>query len=114
MMEWQTISDAPKTHILLNLGETIPGVPDIRVGQWIDEAALAELGEIGSAAGGWIIWNSDSDWFVAAFEDALGWLPLPKPILLGRIRPPNDEELQWARLRWAVIERALDRPKPAS
>jgi len=81
MNGWRPIETAPTdgTSIILDLGETIPNVADVRVGQWISEYEANELGEELSAAGGWIIWNTGSDWFVIPFGDAFGWFPLPKP-----------------------------------
>lgn len=76
---WMPIETAPKdgTHVLLDLGETIPDLVDARVGQWISEYDGSELGEELPASGGWIIWNSGSDWFVVSYSDASGWFPLP-------------------------------------
>ncbi|MBZ9873125.1 hypothetical protein LB542_19950 [Mesorhizobium sp. BR1-1-9] len=74
---WRSMDSAPKdgTHVLLDLGETIPDLIDVRVGQFISEIAAREFGETLSASGGWFIWNSGDDWFITA--DAHGWMPLP-------------------------------------
>lgn len=76
---WRSMDSAPKdgTHVLLDIGETIPDLVDARVGQYVTEAQALELGEDVSSAGGWIIWNTGSDWFVIPFADAHGWMPLP-------------------------------------
>lgn len=76
---WLPIESAPKDgDVLLLLGETIPDSPDVRVGRFINGDDCEELGETGfEKDGGWIIWNSGSDWFVIDVLDPIGWLHLP-------------------------------------
>ncbi len=79
MSEWQTMESAPRTGelVLLLLGETIPDSPDIRGGTWIHEDAAMKIGDDVSHRGGWLIWNSENDWFVVPFEDVVAWCPAP-------------------------------------
>lgn len=78
---WRTMESAPKDkHILLDIGETIPDLVDARAGRFISESDAAELGDSVSASGGWMIWNTGSDWFIIPYHDAHGWMPLPSPL----------------------------------
>ena len=76
MTEWQPIETAPKdgTATWVLLGETIPDMPDGRVGTWISGDECKELGEP-YPSGGWLIWNSGYDWFVT--DEVLAWHALP-------------------------------------
>ncbi|MDO8535149.1 MAG: hypothetical protein Q7S17_10480 [Xanthobacteraceae bacterium] len=78
---WRTMDSAPqKEPILLLLGETVPHTPDVRVGVFIDQPSAAELGyDDVEADGGWLIWNTESDFYVIAFGYALRWAKLPPP-----------------------------------
>ena len=79
--EWRDIKDAPKTGaVLLCLGETIPDLVDARVGTFISGAEAEELGHREFAKyGGWIIWNSDTDWFVIDVDEPTRYALLPEP-----------------------------------
>lgn len=78
-MDWQPIETAPRdgAPIILDLGESIPNTPIVSTGSFLSETAGRQLGEELSASGGWIVWNTDSDWYVISFHDAFGWVPLP-------------------------------------
>lgn len=80
MSSWKPMSEAMKAprDILLHLGETIPDSKDIRVGSWISNITAADIGEDISEAGGWLIWNSDCDWFIIGFDDPKAWTEIPK------------------------------------
>ncbi len=73
---WQPIESAPKdgTNILLMLGETIPHLPDIRVGSYLSQAAAHELGEPGPT---WLIWDTAFDRHCETAPTH--WMPLPAP-----------------------------------
>lgn len=81
--EWRAMDTAPKSdkaHILLLFGETIPDVPDVRVGAFITGEGAEELGYREYAKhGGWLIWNSDSDFYVVDLADPRGWQSVPSP-----------------------------------
>lgn len=81
-MKWEPIKAAPKHGvILLLIGETIPEMPDIRVGSYIGPAEALELEGPGFPNGGWLIWNSASDFFVLDASEPLAWcsVSLPNP-----------------------------------
>ena len=84
MSDWRLMENVPKDdkqHILLLLGETIPDVPDIRVGTFLPGINAEELGYREYAKhGGWLIWNTDSDWFVVDVNEPNSWMPIPPPI----------------------------------
>lgn len=75
-MAWLPIKSAPRdsTPVLLLCGETIPGLPDIRVGAFVDGRNAEELGGVES---GWLIWNANDDFFVIDEDEAVHWMPLP-------------------------------------
>lgn len=74
-LDWhRDMSAAPRGKaILLLLGETIPEVPDIRVGSYIEEAEAESLWGPAMVGGGWLIWNSADDWFVVRLNEPLAW-----------------------------------------
>lgn len=77
---WQPLWTAPRdrSYILLLLGETIPDVPHVMVGSFCDQAGCVELGyEEYGAAGGWLIWHADCDFYVIRADKPRGWCPLP-------------------------------------
>jgi len=79
--KWRTIDSAPKgsKSVLLLLGETIPEMPDIRVGGRISGKDAEELGYRGYAKyGGWLIWNAGNDFYVVDAGDPTHWMPLPE------------------------------------
>jgi hypothetical protein len=79
MSEWRPIKTAPrKGDILLLCGETIPDSYDVRSGIYIDEKGCEELGYPGNN-GGWLIWNSGSDFFVLSHDEPTHWAPMPEP-----------------------------------
>lgn len=84
-MGWQPIDTAPREkdrvlNVLLLLGETVPDTPDIRVGSYIDGDGAEELGYREYAKhGGWLLWNSDGDFFVIDYDEPIRWMPLPPP-----------------------------------
>lgn len=63
--------------VLLLLGETIPDLPDIRVGSFVTADEAEDCGYSVCIEGGWMIWNDNADWFVVRHDDPLGWFPLP-------------------------------------
>jgi hypothetical protein len=74
------MATAPRdgAHVLLILGETIPDLPDIRLGQFVKGREAAEIGYHDYArAGGWFIWNDSNDWFVVGDDSPLAWAPQP-------------------------------------
>jgi DNA-binding CsgD family transcriptional regulator len=78
---WQSIDTAPKdgTQILCVFGETIPDRLDVRAAEYIDGAGAEELGYYQYAKyGGWLVWNSGSDFYVEGIADATHWMPLPQ------------------------------------
>lgn len=79
--QWRPIESAPREgSVLLLLGESIPDMPDIRVGGFISGKDCIELGEYAcEETGGWLVWNTESDWFVAEIDDPTHWMPLPNP-----------------------------------
>lgn len=80
MSLWLPIKSAARDAgkpVLLWIGETIPDLPDIRCGQWIHEDQAMELGEDLNSFGGWLIWNTGSDWFVIPFHEPMAWAELP-------------------------------------
>ena len=90
--EWQPIKTAPrdKTNVLVLLGETIPGVPDVRGGGYLDGDGAEELGYREFAKyGGWLCWNRDGDFFMVDVDAPLGWMPLPDPPSIPT--PPASE-----------------------
>lgn len=80
MSAWQPIETAPRDKpILLLMGETIPDVPDVRVGQYTSGDVSEELGYHEYAKyGGWTIWNADSDFWIAGIDEATHWASLPE------------------------------------
>lgn len=71
--------------VLLRIGETIPDQPDWRVGTYLSGDDAEEMGYPEYAKyGGWLIWNTECDWFVIDVCEALAWFPLPAAIKLGR------------------------------
>lgn len=82
MKTWQPMKDAPHDDtvcIILLLGETVPGVADVRSGSWIGRSEARLLGE-SLIDGGWLIWNSADDWFVVDAKDPIGWVPVPEAL----------------------------------
>ncbi len=77
--EWKKMKSAPRNgkYVLLWIGETIPDLPDIRIGQFCDKRAAKELGEDGE---GWLIWNADCDWFVVPSDQVIAWATPPLTI----------------------------------
>ena len=77
--KWKAMRDAPRDGklILLLLGDTIPDLPNIRGGSFIDSTECAELGYEDFRYGGWMIWNDGSDWFVLDNEEPEAWYPAP-------------------------------------
>lgn len=76
------MSSVPKNGdpLLLMLGFTIPNLPDVRVGVRIDGYTAGELGEVDYVdGGGWMLWNTDTDWFVVGASEPLGWASVPSP-----------------------------------
>lgn len=91
---WLPMDSAPKREaVLLNIGETIPGLVDARVGSFISAEDADELGESLSVSGGWLVWNADADWFVIEFSKAFGWAPLPssKPAITPPLNTGSPE-----------------------
>lgn len=89
MREWQDIAGAPRdgTATWVLLGETIPDMPDGRVGTWISSKECAEIGDP-YPHGGWLIWNSGSDWFIT--DDVLAWCELPAALKTAKpLTPPT-------------------------
>lgn len=88
-LEWHDMASAPrKGPVLLLLGETIPEMPDIRVGSYIDCAEANELWgpDRNLREGGWLIWNSGNDWFVVGLNDPMAWCAAELPgIRKGRL-----------------------------
>jgi hypothetical protein len=77
---WQPIETARLDGklCLLRLGETIPELPNIRGGSFINEEECVGLGEFEhEQTGGWLIWNSGSDWFVIGRDEPTGWAEPP-------------------------------------
>lgn len=74
------MSTAPRdANILVLLGETIPDVPDWRVAGYVAGDHCAEMDHPEFAAtGGWLIWNSDSDWFIVGSAEPTAWARLPQ------------------------------------
>jgi len=79
--EWQDIICAPYDRIvLLLIGETIPGTPHVMVGQYASGDTAEELGYHEYAKhGGWLIFNSENDFYVIGYVDPTHWMPLPSP-----------------------------------
>lgn len=78
--QWDTMGSAPRTGtpILLLFGETIPEVPDIRVGTFIDGDSAEKCGYREFAKyGGWLIWNSGSDFYVVDVSEPRAWSETP-------------------------------------
>ena len=77
---WLPMVDGPHdgSHVILMIGETIPDLPDVRLGQFISGPEAAEIGfpEYGRT-GGWFVWNDSSDWFVVGDDAPLAWAPQP-------------------------------------
>jgi len=74
------MTDAPRdgSHVILMIGETIPDLPDVRLGQFVAGAEAAEIGCPEYArSGGWFIWNAADDWFVIGADEPLAWVPAP-------------------------------------
>jgi hypothetical protein len=73
------MDSAPRGQaILLLIGETIPDLPDWRVATYVSGDEAEEMGYREYAKyGGWMIWNSDCDWFVIDVADGLAWIPVP-------------------------------------
>jgi hypothetical protein len=67
--------------VLVNIGETIPDLPDIRLGTFIDEGECITMGEFDCPDGGYLIWNTSSDWFVVPKDEVLAVSPLPQSLL---------------------------------
>lgn len=79
-MTWEIMDRAPRdgTYILMDIGETIPGAPDIRVGSFLTGKECEEIGHREQAKyGGWMFWNTDCDWFVLDVDEPRGWLRIP-------------------------------------
>lgn len=87
-LEWNLdMSAAPHGRsILLFLGETIPEMPDIRVGGFVGprEAEALEGEEGIFPDGGWLIWNSADDWFVIGLNWPMAWCPAELPKMSPR------------------------------
>ena len=75
------MSLAPRTDaILLHVGETIPDMPDIRVGGYITADDAADLGEFFvSPDGAWLIWDSPEYWHVLMFNEPKAWRSIDLP-----------------------------------
>ena len=77
---WQDMSSAPHdgSHVLLIIGETIPDLPDVRLGQFVKGREAREMGYREYAAhGGWFIWNDAFDWFVVDRDQPFAWMSMP-------------------------------------
>lgn len=62
--------------VLINIGETIPDIPDIRVGTFVDASYCEELGE-DCPNGGYLVWNDRSDWFVVPVDEVVAVAVVP-------------------------------------
>lgn len=82
MGKWRDIASAPKdgSCILILRGETVPGRPNVRVGEFLSGASCEGLGYREFAKyGGWMIWHEDGgDWFVCDVTEPTHWMPLPE------------------------------------
>lgn len=63
--------------VLINIGETIPEMPDIRLGTFIDRAECEGMGEFDCPAGGYLVWNDGSDWFVVPVNQVVAVAEVP-------------------------------------
>ena len=99
---WKPIETAPKdgSHVLLLLGESIPDVPYVIVGSFIDGPMAEELGYREYAKyGAWLIWNSGVDFYCVDVTDPTHFMPLPtSPAADGRVTATMkpDRKNDWA------------------
>jgi hypothetical protein len=56
----------------LLIGETIPDLPDVRVGCYL---TMQDAHNVGYPDAGWLVWNDCHDYFVT--DRATHWMPLP-------------------------------------
>lgn len=63
--------------VLIDLGETIPDMPDIRVGTYITTEECEGLGEFDCPDGGYLVWNDGSDWFVVPVDQVVAVADVP-------------------------------------
>lgn len=63
--------------VLINIGETIPDMPDIRVGTFMDEHECISMGEFDCPEGGYLVWNTAEDWFVVPVDQVIAEASLP-------------------------------------
>lgn len=63
--------------VLINLGEIIPDIPDIRLGTFVDAAYCEKLGEDDCPDGGYLVWNDGVDWFVVPVDEVIAVADVP-------------------------------------
>jgi hypothetical protein len=77
---WQPIATAPRVgNILLLLGTSIPDVPYVRVGNYLDGPESEELGYREYAKyGSWMIWHDcGGDWYCIDVTRPVFWAHIP-------------------------------------
>lgn len=84
-MDWLPMESAVRTSgILVNLGETIPDTPDVRYATYIDGEYCRRVGYADFVdGGGWLVWNSGSDFFVMSEDKIVGWRPFHDGAVAG-------------------------------
>lgn len=89
--QWRGIHENTprKGPIMLLLGETIPDVPDWRVGTYLSGDESEELGYREYAKyGAWMIWSSADDWYCVDISEPIGWAYPPQPL------PPGNAQCE--------------------